>query len=141
MYQVDKHTTRPGPWAKDVHPAPKGDFYRYSVDKFWRVAAVLENGQLRLVTRRGTEHIVAHDDPRLRKTNCGRDLFTGAGFPNRFRTAQRVRPIKGPQSRTKTLYTMTKIRGDKTPGNRDSTFAKLPAGASVTLGPVSLMAA
>ena len=47
VYVVDKQTTHPGPRAKNVYPTPKGDVNQYSVDKFWRVAEVLDDGRLR----------------------------------------------------------------------------------------------
>ncbi len=56
-----------------------GDDYSYLVDKFWMVAEVLSNNQLRLVTRRGKSRVISADDPLLHK----------AGWWQRFRNRNR----------------------------------------------------
>jgi hypothetical protein len=66
IFVVSKSSSDPGPRAKDIHPAPAGDTYSYMVEKFWRVVEVRPNNHLLLVTRRGKQHAVAVDDPRLR---------------------------------------------------------------------------
>jgi len=66
VYRVCKTSTDPGPRATEVHPAKHGDWYSYQVDKFWAVSEVLTDGSLKLVTRRGKQHTVEADDPRLR---------------------------------------------------------------------------
>lgn len=68
IYRMPKHSTRPGPRAIHVDPAPRGEMYTYEVDKFWVVAEVQHEGkQLLLRTRRGKEHVVDCDDPHLRR--------------------------------------------------------------------------
>ena len=62
IYKKSKYSTQPGPRAKNVSPAQSGDKYAYTVDKFWVVADVLEDGRLVLRTRRGKEHTVGADD-------------------------------------------------------------------------------
>lgn len=66
IFRMSKHSTHPGPRARNVKPATKGEEYSYQVDKFWTVAEVLEDGRLRLKTRRGKEHIVDAEDAQLR---------------------------------------------------------------------------
>ena len=66
IYKKSKYSTHPGPRAKNVSPAQGGDKYAYTVDKFWIVSDVLEDGQLVLRTRRGKEHTVGPDDLDLR---------------------------------------------------------------------------
>jgi hypothetical protein len=66
IYVKGKHSSSPGPRAKHVWPAPAGETYTYTVDKLWVVARE-EDGKLILRTRRGKEHLVAQDDPHLRK--------------------------------------------------------------------------
>ncbi len=66
IYRAQKNSSSPGPRAKETFPATKGETYSYIVDKFWIVQDVLDDGQLRLRTRRGKVHVVAADDPRLR---------------------------------------------------------------------------
>ncbi len=61
-----KHTTHPGRHARDIFATANGDEYDYFVDKFWIVAEVLPEGQLRLQTRRGKTHIIDANDANLR---------------------------------------------------------------------------
>jgi hypothetical protein len=69
IYRKTKFSTHPGPRAENVNPARYGDDYSYTVDKFWVVIAVRDDGRLLLRTRRGKEHVVKPDDPNLRKAN------------------------------------------------------------------------
>ncbi len=81
IYRMEKHTTCPGPRAQNVRPELKGDYYRYVVDKFWCVAEVLSDGRLRLVTRRGKQHIVDCNDPHLRRPSWWEALIYRRRFP------------------------------------------------------------
>jgi hypothetical protein len=81
FYFVTKNTTRPGPRAEDVAPAPQGDTYRYRVKKFWRVAKVLEDGRLELYTRRGKRHVCDVDDRNLAKPSLIGRLWYRKRFP------------------------------------------------------------
>lgn len=84
VYRKQKRSRSPGPRAKQVSPAPAGETYSYVVDKYWVVANVIDDRELRLTTRRGKEHIVSVDDHRLRRANwLERWLMAG-----RFRAAQ-----------------------------------------------------
>lgn len=67
IYRKHKSSTSPGPRAENVHAAQKGNLYRYTVDKFWVVEGLEDDGQLRLRTRRGKRHSVDANDPALRK--------------------------------------------------------------------------
>ena len=67
VYRKQKHSTSPGPRAKEVNAARLGDNYSYVVDKFWVVKQQLGDNQLLLVTRAGKQHTVSLDDPNLRK--------------------------------------------------------------------------
>lgn len=66
IYRVSKTSTDPGPRAQQVYPAEHGDWYSYQVDKFWAVSDIQPDGTLVLVTRRGKQHTVTANDPRLR---------------------------------------------------------------------------
>ncbi len=66
IYQKTKRSPLPGPRAEDIQPTAHGEEYLYTVDKFWVVAEVQEDGQLILQTRRGKRHVVSPDDPLLR---------------------------------------------------------------------------
>lgn len=66
VYRKQKHSTSPGPRAKEVIAARQGDTYSYVVDKFWIAKRVLEDNQVQLVTRKGKQHTVPLDDPNLR---------------------------------------------------------------------------
>ena len=68
VYTKTKTSTHPGPRAQDIHPATQGESYRYVVDKYWRVANILEGGgRLEIVTRTGKRRELSADDPNLRK--------------------------------------------------------------------------
>jgi hypothetical protein len=69
VYRKQKNSLRPGPHARDVQPAPRGDSYSYSVEKFWRVVAVRPDETLVVRTRKGKEHTVAANDPNLRRAH------------------------------------------------------------------------
>ena len=81
VYSKSKHSTHPGPRAKSIDPAPSGDDYTCQVDKFWIVANASEDGNLLLYTRRGKTHVVAFDDPNLRRPTLWEHLLYGEKFP------------------------------------------------------------
>ena len=80
VYRIQKSSLHPGPRARDVFPASSGDFYSYSVDKFWRVVAVQDGNKLVALTRRGKQRTLAADDPSLRRAHWWERLL----FRNRF---------------------------------------------------------
>jgi hypothetical protein len=86
VYRVAKFTGHPGPRAKNISPTPKGEYYSYEVNKFWVVADVRDDGKLLLRTRRGKEHIVNPDDPKLRKVTWWERLTSGRRFPRITKT-------------------------------------------------------
>jgi hypothetical protein len=63
---MQKHSTSPGPRAKEVAAAPRGETYSYVVDKFWVVKQLLDDNQVLLITRTGKQHTVSMADPSLR---------------------------------------------------------------------------
>ncbi len=69
VYRKQKSSVHPGSHAKDIKPAPHGDSYSYSVDKFWRVISVLHDNTLVVITRRGKQHTITADDPALRRAH------------------------------------------------------------------------
>jgi hypothetical protein len=81
IYRVFKTSTDPGPRAQEVYPAEHGDWYSYQVDKYWAVSEVLADGSLKLVTRRGKQHTVPADDPRLRVARWWERWFYRDRFP------------------------------------------------------------
>ncbi|QDV14892.1 hypothetical protein CA51_48020 [Rosistilla oblonga] len=84
IYRKQKSSTSPGARATDVHPTPGGDTYHYLVDKFWVVEAVLENQQILLRTRRGKQHTIDANDPRLRRASWWERLM----YRSRFTTIE-----------------------------------------------------
>lgn len=80
IYQKQKSSTAPGPRAKGVIPAAAGETYSYLVDKYWIVETVLEDGNLRLRTRRGKQHTIPLDDPRLRHVKWWERWLLAARF-------------------------------------------------------------
>ncbi len=82
IYKKSKSSVSPGPRATDIHPQPKGDGYRYSVEKFWTVIATHDDGTVTLLTRRGKQHRIRADDPQLRLANWWQRWLYQARFPS-----------------------------------------------------------
>ncbi len=80
VYRKTKYSTQPGPRAQNVSPAPHGEKYAYTVDKYWVVADVLGDGQLVLHTRRGKEHTVSPDAPGLHRARWWERLLYRSRF-------------------------------------------------------------
>ena len=81
VYRKPKSSVHPGPHARSIHPAPNGDCYSYVVDKFWRVVDIQPDGTLVVRTRKGKQHEVASDDPRLRRPRWWERLLFWHRFP------------------------------------------------------------
>lgn len=81
IYVVSKTSPHPAPRAKRVFPAPAGETYSYQIEKFWTVAEVMSDGHLILVTRRGKQHCVDIDDPRLRSASWWERWIYRQRFP------------------------------------------------------------
>lgn len=79
---LDKFGVNPGPRAKNIDPAPHGELYSYQVDKYWLVMEVRADGNLLVKTRRGKTHLVAANDPRLRKATWLERWFFTKRFPS-----------------------------------------------------------
>ncbi len=67
VYSKQKHSVSPGPRAREVEAAARGETYSYTVDKFWIIEQQLVDGQLLLITRTGKQHTIDKNDPNLRK--------------------------------------------------------------------------
>ncbi|WP_425396925.1 hypothetical protein [Aeoliella sp.] len=80
VYRKQKHSTSPGPRAKDVAAAPSGETYAYTVDKYWVVKDCLEDDQVLLITRTGKEHTVPLGDPNLRSARWWERWLYGERF-------------------------------------------------------------
>lgn len=80
IYRKQKVSASPGPRAQQTVPASKGETYNYVVEKYWVVDETLDDGQIRLRTRRGKIHDVSADDPRLRKARWWERLLFGRRF-------------------------------------------------------------
>lgn len=82
VYRMAESSTRcPGPEARDVRPAERGDLYYYLTRKYWRVEQVLKDGRIVAVTPFMEHHLLRRDDPNLRKANLLERLRYGARFP------------------------------------------------------------
>jgi hypothetical protein len=82
IYRKQKHSVHPGPHAKDISPAPNGDYYSYYVDKFWTVMTVHSNRTVVICTRRGKQHTLVADDPALRRAHWWERLLFRSRFPS-----------------------------------------------------------
>lgn len=81
IYRKQKYSLRPGPHARDISPAPHGDYYSYEVDKFWTVLSVQPNDQVVVCTRRGKQLTLHADDPALRRAYWWERLLFRRRFP------------------------------------------------------------
>lgn len=81
VYSKSKQSVSPGPRARHVNPAGKGDSYSYVVEKHWSIKEVHADGTVTLVTRRGKTHVVRTEDPCLRPANLWERLIYAARFP------------------------------------------------------------
>ena len=81
VFQKLKASSRPGPRAKIVSPAPHGETYTYLVDKLWIVEEVRGDGMLVLRTRRGKRHVVAANDARMHPPTWWQRLRFRGRFP------------------------------------------------------------
>jgi len=80
VFRKTKHSEHPGPRATNVAPAPNGDGYSYTVDKFWIVREVRADGSVLLQTRRGKQHVVPSGHACLRKASLLQRLFYRSRF-------------------------------------------------------------
>jgi len=81
IYRKSKVSARPGPRARNVQAAEKGDDYYYEVDKFWTVSDVLEDGRVVAVTRTGKRVYLTPEDERLRKAGLLARMLHRRRFP------------------------------------------------------------
>lgn len=87
VFAKEKSSLSPGKRAKVVSPAAKGDEYSYIVEKYWLVKELVDRQHVRLITRRGKEHTVALDDPRLRRAHLWERWLLHRRFPRLESTA------------------------------------------------------
>lgn len=80
IYRKSKHSTCPGPRASNIQPARHGDYYNYTVDKFWVVQEVSDDGTLTVATRRGKTHKLRIDDPLLKRASFVERLIYRSRF-------------------------------------------------------------
>ena len=81
IYRKPKVSVHPGHNARDIRPAAHGDHYDYSVDKCYRVIEVLADHKITVLTKRGRRHILAVDDPALRRAYWWERLLMRRCFP------------------------------------------------------------
>lgn len=98
IYRKQKRSSAPGPRAKNVLPASQGEEYGYSVDKYWRVVALHENGDIDVITRRRKRHRISAGDECLRLAHWWETFFFADRFPPL--DAQEIPDDDGPTSGT-----------------------------------------
>jgi len=87
VYTREKYSLSPGPRAKNISPAPRGELYSYEVDKYWIVRQVAGE-QLVLETRTGKRHQLSQNDRRLRHPTWWERFFYADRFPRRNRSQE-----------------------------------------------------
>jgi hypothetical protein len=81
VYRKQKVTAHPGRHARNIFPAPNGDYYTYFVKKFYRVLAVLAGHRIVVLTKRGRQHTLEAEDPALRRAHWWERLLLRHRFP------------------------------------------------------------
>ena len=81
VYRKSKSSSAPGPRAKQVVAAKRGETYSYVVEKYWVVKGRPDEGTLLLATRTGKEHLVPVGDPRLRSVRWWERWLLADRFP------------------------------------------------------------
>ena len=66
IFRRQRYKPRPGRHAREIRPAVNGDDYCYTINKYWVVSEILNDGQIVLQTPRGKRRVVRADDPNLR---------------------------------------------------------------------------
>lgn len=82
VFEKDKHSTSPGPRAREIRPETNGEGYYYRVDKYWIVTGIRDDGRLILETRRGKRHIIEPDHKNLRHASFFEKWMHGDRFPD-----------------------------------------------------------
>jgi hypothetical protein len=80
IYEIHKVSTHPGPHAREVEPSPRGDDYRYAIEKQWIVTEV-RGDDVFVRTRRGKVRIVSRHDRALRRPTWWERLTQRERFP------------------------------------------------------------
>lgn len=81
VYRKTKRSVHPGPRASHVMPETHGEGYTYLVEKFWRVRAVQDDGNVVVCTRSGKQHVVSAADHNLRKPGLIKYFLWRHKFP------------------------------------------------------------
>jgi len=81
IYRKAKTSAAPGPRARNVHPAETGEGFLYEVEKFWRVADVLDDGRLVAATRTGKRVFLMPQDESVRKARLIERVVYHRRFP------------------------------------------------------------
>ena len=81
VYRMQKTSIHPGPRAKNIYAASKGDTYTYFVDKYWVVTELLDTESMMVKTRRGKQREISLEDPNLRKASLWDRFFWQHRFP------------------------------------------------------------
>ena len=81
IYRKTKHGNRPGPRAENIKPALHGDNYSYTVDKYWVVEEVCDDGTVVALTRRGKRNFLKTDDPLLQRASWWQRMLYRSRFP------------------------------------------------------------
>jgi hypothetical protein len=83
VYRKQKSSVHPGQHAQNILPAPHGDSYSYTVEKYWRVIDVQRDHSLVVRTRTGKLHTILANDPNLRRAHWWERLLFWHRFPAR----------------------------------------------------------
>ncbi len=81
IFRKSKCSTHPGPRARDVRPARRGDTYSYCVDKLWVVVDRPDSERVVVQTRRAKTYVLNVNDGNLRPARWWERLRYRHRFP------------------------------------------------------------
>ncbi len=81
IYRHDEASTHPAAGACDIRPAPRGEFYYYSIIKYLRVVEVLNDGQIVAVAANKQRLSFQPNDGAVRKARFNERLRFYTRFP------------------------------------------------------------
>lgn len=82
IFRIVKRSSHPGRRAAQISPEPRGEDYLYEVDKYWMVSDRRQDGTVVLLTRRGKQHVVQCNNPRLRPAKWWERVLYRNRFPS-----------------------------------------------------------
>ena len=81
IYRQRKFGRQPALHARNIAPSPNGDDYSFTVEKYWVVSEVRDDGTLVAMSRTGKLRVLAQNDPLLTRATWMQRLLYRSRFP------------------------------------------------------------